>query len=613
MKLYLVVEILVIISRFDNFQCQENYDNLIKQFINRLGSIFHVNLQNKIHIAIPSDFSDIKRGNTSFWKKYNPKLAFKHLFSSSYVAANNFKNLHQRNYSESVVTILPFDISSLDTCEWMSFMNKFKYNLYLVYVIDSFVSKETLKACDINYDGNFHIFYAIDSSTIAVEEIYKINNSHPNLEKRLLMTYRIANHSLSYHSSIDKWTRRKDLKGLTFDGLAMPLQPYVTHRKLFKHNLSEFSGLFVEVMDLLGAALNFTVNKSLPKSSDYNDLIKAINMKRADIAIGVISITYDRSFLVDFSLSIKEERSALFYPKSEVKIKWMGYLRPFSVDSWIAIIFQVLISAFLVGIFSLVSRDFTSSNAVLLTFSRSLIFSTYSTIAKRFPYEPKNLTCRVAFVAISVAGFVLINLYKAMLGASLAIVIDHEPVSSMKDVLRSDYSILTMGGTSLESYFTKADKGSYLYKISKKKLMAKKIDTEMNKNGILDMFRNFIETTDEILVFFPEDFLHPYPELRCRVSKVNKKYMAVGTGFVFPKNWPYTKLFNDNILRMIEDGRVGHLKNKWLSMRSIRCERNEIRPSNLHDIYPLTFALALGGALSIISLFFELYGNNNVY
>ena len=96
MKLYLVVEILVIISRFDNFQCQENYDNLIKQFINRLGSIFHVNLQNKIHIAIPSDFSDIKRGNTSFWKKYNPKLAFKHLFSSSYVAANNFKNLHQK-------------------------------------------------------------------------------------------------------------------------------------------------------------------------------------------------------------------------------------------------------------------------------------------------------------------------------------------------------------------------------------------------------------------------------------------------------------------------------------------------------------------------------------
>ena len=34
------------------------------------------------------------------------------------------------------------------------------------------------------------------------------------------------------------------------------------------------------------------------------------------------------------------------------------------------------------------------------------VFSTYSAIAKRFPFEPKTLTCRVAFLAISLAGFV---------------------------------------------------------------------------------------------------------------------------------------------------------------------------------------------------------------
>ena len=147
-------------------------------------------------------------------------------------------------------------------------------------------------------------------------------------------------------------------------------------------------------------------------------------MKKADIGIGIISFTYDRSFLADFSLSIKEERNSLFYPKTEVKIEWMGYLRPFSADSWVAIIFQVLISAFVIG-----------------------VFSTYSTIAKRVPIEPKTLTCRVAFLSISLSGFVSINLYKAMLGASLAIVKEHQPLSSMKDVLQSEYSIVTLGGT----------------------------------------------------------------------------------------------------------------------------------------------------------------------
>ena len=69
-----------------------------------------------------------------------------------------------------------------------------------------------------------------------------------------------------------------------------------------------------------------------------------------------------------------------------------------------------------------------------------------------------------------------INLYKAMLGASLAIVKEHQPLSSMKDVLKSDYSIVTLGGTTQETYFTKADKASYLHKISEKKLISTQIN-----------------------------------------------------------------------------------------------------------------------------------------
>ena len=58
-----------------------------------------------------------------------------------------------------------------------------------------------------------------------------------------------------------------------------------------------------------------------------------------------------------------------------------------------------------------------------------------------------------------------------MLGASLAITKDHPPINSMKEVLESDYDIITMGGTNYETYFTKAEHDSYLYSISKKKLI----------------------------------------------------------------------------------------------------------------------------------------------
>ena len=593
---------------------EEHHNNLIKEFMKRVREIFQLKSQNEIHVAIPEDFDNVTTNDILFLKNHRAKrLAFKTLFSSSYVAANTFKSLHRRNYSEPVLTILPYDMSSINTCQWMPYINEFPQNFYLWYVSNSSLSKQALNACNINYDTNFNVFYMVNSSTLLVEEIYKLNNSSPDMEQNLLLAYDTSNNTLSYQSSMDKWKRRKNLKGMIFDGLAIPLRPYVTHTKSSKNSPSGFSGLFVEVIDLLGAALNFTVNKNLPKRYDYNELIRTINMKKADIGIGIISITYDRSFFVDFSLSIKEERNSLFYPKTRVKIKWMGYLRPFSADSWIAIILQVLISAFVIGVFSIISRDFISSNTFLPTVFRSLVFATYSAIAKRFPFEPETLTCRVAFLSISLAGFVLINLYKAMLGASLAIVKEHQPLSSMKDVLQSDYSIVTLGGTTQETYFTKADKSSYLYKISEKKLISTQIDTGIDKDGILDMFWKSIESTDDVLIFFQEDYTYPYPELECRLSRIDERYMAVGTGFVFPKHWPYTKLFNVNILRMIEDGRVAQLKNKWLSTRSMRCESNNIRPSSLHDIYPLVITLAFGGALSFISFFVERYGNNYVY
>ena len=614
MQFSLIVAMFVIFLSVDVNLSKEHHNHLIKEFIKRVRQTFQMISQNQIHIAIPDDFYNVTTNDIFFWKNHRVKeLAFKTLFSSSYVAANTFNSLHRRNYSDTVLTMLPYDMSTIDTCQWMPYINESPQNVYLWYVSDSSLSKQALKACSINYDTNFNVFYTVNSSTLLVEEIYKINNSYPDMEQNLLLAYDTSNNTVSYQSSVDKWKRRKNLKGMIFDGLAIPLRPYVTHTKSSKVSPSEFSGLFVEVIDVLGAALNFTVNKNLPKRYDYNELIRTISMKKADIGIGIISITYDRSFLVDFSLSIKEERNSLFYPKTRVKIKWMGYLRPFSADSWIAIILQVLITAFVIGVFSVISRDFISSNTFLPTVSRSLVFSTYSAIAKRFPFEPKTFTCRVAFLSISLAGFVLINLYKAMLGASLAIVKEHQPLSSMKDVLKSDYSIVTLGGTTQETYFTKADKASYLYKISEKKLISTQINTGLNKDGILGMFWKSIESNDDVLIFFQEDYTYPHPELECRLSRIDERYMAVGTGFIFPKNWSYTKLFNVNILRMIEDGRVAQLKNKWLSTRSIRCEDNDIRPSSLHDIYPLVITLAFGGALSVILLFIERYGINCVY
>ena len=153
-----------------------------------------------------------------------------------------------------------------------------------------------------------------------IEEIYKVSETANDLEKNLLLKYEHLNGKVSYLSSTEKWTRRSNLKGTRFDGFAMTFEPYVIHspyalEKDEINDADEFSGMFIQIMDVLGDRLNFTVTKTLPPQYDYNEVIRMVSLRRKDMALGIFSITHDRSFDVDFSLGIKEEKSGLFYPK----------------------------------------------------------------------------------------------------------------------------------------------------------------------------------------------------------------------------------------------------------------------------------------------------------
>jgi hypothetical protein len=81
-------------------------------------------------------------------------------------------------------------------------------------------------------------------------------------------------------------------------------------------------------------------------------------------------------------------------------------------------------------------------------------------VGRRFPVEPNQISLRVAFYSISILGFVLISLYKAMLGASLAIKIYRAPVHSLHDLYYSDLSLAVVGSSSVQRYFSGAENSS---------------------------------------------------------------------------------------------------------------------------------------------------------
>ena len=59
-------------------------------------------------------------------------------------------------------------------------------------------------------------------------------------------------------------------------------------------------------------------------------------------------------------------------------------------------------------------------------------------MGRRFPFEPNSISLRIIFLTISLLGFYIISIYRAMLGASLAVRIFKEPVSELEELLLSD-------------------------------------------------------------------------------------------------------------------------------------------------------------------------------
>ena len=613
--------IIVLLFKVQTFESEEYDNTLLKKLIKRLGETGIVGSQYHINVLFPENHLNSSMAITFHDTRKN-YLMYKSLFQIRYMSVLKLdQNIIRKTNRSGTLFLLPFALDNVSKiCELIITPSMSQYDAFLMYVND--YSKTPLEMvlprnCDLSYSSNFYIFYKMNNFTFYVEEVYKTAPNSPFLLQNKLLTYDAGNDTIAYLSPKEKWKRRSDLRGIEFQGFVKSFEPYVINKKTppitdgnsDTESKNTFEGMFIEVMRELEVMLNFSVTMSLPHKMDYNEVINRISNGEKDMAIGVFSYTYERSFAVDFSVAIHEDRSALLYLKKNFNVKWGSYVRPFYLETWSAVAAHVIISALAIVIFSSVNKDFTSSNYFFTTTAKAFIFSLYSTIAKRFPSEPDSIACRIAFVTISLAGFIMISLYRAMLGASLAITKDHPPINSMREVLESDYDIMAMGGTSYETYFTKADNKSYLYSISKKKLI---LENSYSDNPITAMLLNVLKTRRSNILVYVDNVETPsyHPDLACHFSHINEEYATVGAGFIFPKNWPFTQVINTCLLTMLEDGSFERIKKRWLPKKML-CDSDRVDPSNLLDIFTLGVTLVVGGILAMILFLIELSYKRN--
>ena len=191
--------------------------------------------------------------------------------------------------------------------------------------------------------------------------------------------------------------------------------------------------------------------------------------------------------------------------------------------------------------------------------------------------------------------------YQGMIGASLTIQNDHIPVQSLSDVVKFNYKVVATKGTSVEKYFLESKRGSPPHQIMKdNRLIAEQTSSQPIIKSMLDG-----SLANDILFVGVYQPLQYSSGWSCRMTSVKADYRKIGNGMIFQKNWPFTNIFNQQLIRLKEEGYLDALQRRYNQMHRSKCYGISISPISMTDTMSLYVMMAIGMLLSAIVLLME--------
>ena len=301
-------------------------------------------------------------------------LDFANLYSLSSIAiVNNREELEQPIVHQSVAFI---SYANFELQEVVSYINGIKHALDAVFFLGSDHSElvnllgsstdifhsHVLSVMENHVSLDLHlrldtniIFYTPYNTNYLLSEKYAVKEG-PIVEKH------IGNFSQEVGLLIEiphLWERRSDLKKIE---LIDTVLDYPVLRKFTKKKNGEIlkeNGIAPDILAVLQKRLNFST-KSVPPVDKKWGSIKDDNLTwsgmvgdlaygRADISTALLSPSYERSDVIDFSITVFEYTVTLIQPMAiNLSFNTFAYLTIFPLAAWIIIISMILISGFII-------------------------------------------------------------------------------------------------------------------------------------------------------------------------------------------------------------------------------------------------------------------------
>ncbi|CAN6231163.1 unnamed protein product [Urochloa humidicola] len=194
--------------------------------------------------------------------------------------------------------------------------------------------------------------------------------------------------------------------------------------------------IFEEAVKRLPYALPFeyvVFNTTENVSSSYDDFVNQVYLKKYDIAVGDITIRYNRSLYVDFTLPYTESGIAMVVPVKESveKNAWI-FLKPLTPGMWFGTIILFIYTGIVIWLLELLGNNKNVSGPIPRQLATMIYFSLFEEKEK-----VKRLTSRIVLVIWLFFLVVLKSSYTASLTSMLTVQQLQPTVTNVDELLKT--------------------------------------------------------------------------------------------------------------------------------------------------------------------------------
>ncbi|KAG5244487.1 glutamate receptor [Salix suchowensis] len=374
---------------------------------------------------------------------------------------------------------------------------------------------------------------------------------------------------------------------------------FVSVKKDPGSNTIKFTGFCIDVFHAVVKALPYALPYEFiafakpdgKPAGTYNDLVYQVYLKNYDAVVGDVTIVFNRSLYIDYTLPFTESGVSMIVPiaDSNTKNAWV-FMKPLTWDLWVSSFLFFLFFGFVVWVLEhRINEDFRGSASHQAGTSFWFSFSTM-VFAQR-ERVVSNLSRAVIIIWCFVV-LILTQSYTASLASLLTVEQLQPTVTDVRELIKKEEYVGYQDGSFVRGLLL--DLG-----FKESKLRAYSSAEECHHLFSKGSGNGGIAAAFEELTFI-KLILSRYCS---KYTMIDLKFKTGGLGFVFPKGSPLVPHISRAILNVTEGDKMEQIENAWFRKNSSCPESSTSISSNrlsLKSFWGLFLIAGLAASLALI-------------